>query len=239
MLPNDAGKRLSVDMEGRPLVADEGRIAGRRTVGGSEEAVSPQEFDAIATQAAGGPAETIAKNDKRLQSGVGSVYVDKYTGELKEIYLSRELTPEKHDLVYGHELGHVIDQIAGEIPVNGILEKELKPLYNTLNNPNRNGAEAANWGKTFRPDDSGYRDKDIPREYMTEAVRAYISNPNYIKTGAPKMAARSLSNQRNPALRDRMHPIACLVARPVAVRPIVIRSAPPPAQAAPPPHHRG
>lgn len=188
VMPNDAGKRLSVDMEGRPLVADEGRIAGRRTVGGSEEAVSPSEFNAIAEEATGRRTKDVTQSE--LRGDVGRTILRPITRQPEEIFLSKNLTPEKRDLVYGHELGHVIDQIAGEIPVNGILKEELKPLYNTLNNPNRNGAEAANWGKTFRPDDSGYRSKDIPREYMAEAVRSYISNPNYLKTVAPKTAAR-------------------------------------------------
>ena len=31
---------------------------------------------------------------------------------------------------------------------------------------------------------------DISREYVAEAIRAYMADPNYIKTVAPKTAAR-------------------------------------------------
>ncbi len=36
----------------------------------------------------------------------------------------------------------------------------------------------------------GYKGDDIKRELMTEAIRAYLTNPNYLKTVAPKTAAR-------------------------------------------------
>jgi hypothetical protein len=87
-------------------------------------------------------------------------------------------------MVYAHELGHAIDQLAGQIPSKG-LSSELKSVYNTLNNPNRthpNRAEAADWGKPFTPQALGY-------EYIVEAIRAYMADPNYLKTVAPKTAA--------------------------------------------------
>ncbi|MBT4701120.1 MAG: hypothetical protein HOB79_08575, partial [Rhodospirillaceae bacterium] len=55
---DDAG-RLTQDIEGRPI-QDGSRVVGRRMVGGKDEALSPKEFDAIATEATGGPAEKVA-----------------------------------------------------------------------------------------------------------------------------------------------------------------------------------
>lgn len=41
-------------------------------------------------------------------------------------------------MVLAHELGHVIDQTAGEISTEG-LSKELRSVYNDLNNPQSHG----------------------------------------------------------------------------------------------------
>ena len=41
------------------------------------------------------------------------------------------LSPTQFDRVSAHEIGHVVDQVAGEIPVIG-LNTELRQLYNTL-----------------------------------------------------------------------------------------------------------
>ncbi len=81
----------------------------------------------------------------------------------------------------------MIDQLAGQIPTAG-LSKELRQIYDTLNNPNRSrgGLEAASWGKRFVPDALGYNGDDIPREYTVEAIRAYMADPNYLKTVPPK-----------------------------------------------------
>jgi len=76
----------------------------------------------------------------------------------------------------------VIDQAAGEIPVKG-LNAELRQLYSTLNT----GQERAR--HLTGPQHLGYRGEDIPREWMAEAVRAYMADPNYLKTVAPKTAA--------------------------------------------------
>lgn len=106
-----------------------------------------------------------------------------------QVSLSKKLTAEKLPLVYGHEIGHVIDQLAGEIETKG-LTKELKSVYDTLNNANRSGAEAAKWGGRTTPSSQGYKGGDAAREFMVEAIRAYLENPNYLKTVAPKTAAK-------------------------------------------------
>jgi hypothetical protein len=76
---------------------------------------------------------------------------------------------------------------------------ELRRVYNTLNNPERatvpgtgrygpRTGEAAK-GRFYTPEDMGYSGKDVPREYIAEALRAYMADPNYLKTVAPKTAA--------------------------------------------------
>ena len=100
------------------------------------------------------------------------------------------MRPDKADMVYAHELGHVIDEIAGQIPTEG-LSGELKGVYNSLNNPNRTrgGLDAAPTARPMTPQRRGYDREEAPREYMVEAIRAYMTDPNFFKTVAPKTAA--------------------------------------------------
>jgi hypothetical protein len=93
--------------------------------------------------------------------------------------------------VLAHEVGHAVDELAGTIPTAG-LSDELRGVYNSLNNGHRNaaGTDARANAKPFLPQHNGYKGDDIPREYVAEAIRAYMADPNYIKTVAPKTAAR-------------------------------------------------
>lgn len=51
------------------------------------------------------------------------------------------------------------------------------------------------------PQSIGYKGDDVPREFMAEAIRAYMADLNYIKSVAPRTAKaiRRAVNQ-NPAL---------------------------------------
>lgn len=181
---DDAGN-LTHDIDGNPLEVG-GRIVGRRVAGGADEALPAAEFDAIAKEGTGRVTETLPLP----RNTVGRVAVHPVTGRPLGVALSNKLTPEDLPKVYGHEIGHVIDQLAGEIPTKG-LSDELKAVYNTLNNPNRtrDGAEAATFGKPWTPAAGGHKGDDVPREWVAEAIRAYMADPNYLKTVAPKTAA--------------------------------------------------
>jgi len=176
----DAAGRLTHDIEGRPLVA--GRIVGRRVVGGVDEALPPTEFDAIAAETTGQVAARAPQST--LGRDVGRVSVDRRSRAPTGIALSKALTPKDAQKVYAHELGHVIDQLAGEIPVKG-LNAELRQLYSTLNT----GQERTR--HLTGPQHLGYSGEDIPREWMAEAVRAYMADPNYLKTSHRKRPRRS------------------------------------------------
>ena len=54
-------------------------------------------------------------------------------------------------MVLGHEVGHVVDMLAGTIPQKG-LKNELVDIYNSLNNPIRNsdGTDAVAFDGTGR-----------------------------------------------------------------------------------------
>lgn len=98
-----------------------------------------------------------------------------------DVFLSRELKPEQGARVLAHEDAHVIDDLVGKISHAG-LSKELHRVYNDLNNPSRGG------GKPFTPQALGYKGEKAQRELMAEAVRAYMADPNYIKSVAPETA---------------------------------------------------
>lgn len=184
--PADAAGRLTADTEGRPLTAR--YVVGRKVVGGEDVSLSPAEYDALTEAGTGKPSTQVAS--RIIQGNAGRTLVDRVTGLPVEVHLNRNLRPDKVALVHAHENAHVIDQLAGQIPTKG-LSDELKGVYNTLNNPNRaeGGAEAASWGKPVTPQVLGYKAEEIPREYRVEAIRAYMADPNYLKTVAPRTAA--------------------------------------------------
>jgi hypothetical protein len=72
--------------------------------------------------------------------------------------------------------------VAGTIPTKR-LDKELRGLYNTLNT----GQERTR--HLMGPEHAGYPAEEVPGELIAEAIRAYLQNPNYLKTAAPKTAA--------------------------------------------------
>lgn len=117
------------------------------------------------------------------------------------------------DRTVAHELGHLFDELSGEIPTAG-LNKELATVYNDLNNPTLaqrrellgspdvDTSSARNL-RNYSPAASGYRGEEAQRELMAEALRAYMADPNYAKTVAPKTAARVREYvNSNPRLRD-------------------------------------
>lgn len=117
---------LTHDIEGRPLQVG-GRIVGRRVVGGADEALVPQEFDDLTKAALGRGPDILPPNE--MGGNMGSVYVNKYSRLPESLSLSNRLTADQRPKVYGHEIGHVVDQLAGEIPVKWI---ERRPAWEDL-----------------------------------------------------------------------------------------------------------
>jgi hypothetical protein len=198
--PVDAAGRLTADIEGRPLVAQ--RIIGRRILGGADEAVAPTELDAIAEKVLGHRPE-VAAASSLPRKAVGA-----YDPNTRRTYVYRGLSDDTKSLVAAHEVSHGIDDLAGEfvaarrpktIPIPKGAVNELKTVYNDLNNSYLASARRQNpdvapktvyWGTGVSPETAfGYSKKDAPFEYMAEAIRAYMADPNYLKTVAPKTAA--------------------------------------------------
>lgn len=121
---------------------------------------------------------------------LGRTYVDPISGRPFLIEMLDHMTLKEYFRTLGHEVGHVIDDLAGQINTNGLMA-ELRGLYNTLNNRWRapGGQYADPRARRSTPITEGYTPDDAPREYMAEAIRAYLFNPNYIKSVAPRVAA--------------------------------------------------
>ena len=105
------------------------------------------------------------------------------TGRDYFVTYDRNLPPAKVPLVQAHEIAHGIDELAGRIDTSG-LKGELQTVYHDLNNPNPSPT-----AKQWTPQAAGYKGADVDREYIAEAVRAYMTDPNYMKTVAPNTAA--------------------------------------------------
>jgi len=205
--PTNAEGLLTTTIDGDPINVG-GRVVGRVESGLDQAFPATQSsYDAIAKEGTGRPAALVARSD--LGRGThGATRVDPETKRPLGVALSRDLNPAQLQSVYAHEIGHVIDQLAGEITPSGI-SKELKALYNWANNPNRN-AQGEPYQKTksgnlklWTPEHAGYKKSDVEREYIAEAIRAYMSDPNAMKTDYPKTAAflrKKINN--DPNVRD-------------------------------------
>jgi hypothetical protein len=179
-IADEAGK-LQYDIDGRPLIG--AHISGRQVVRGGDEAISPAEYDAISEGSIGAIPKASAAG--ALPRGAAGAYreIRGADGPERSIAFLKSLNPSAAEKVVAHELGHALDEMSGRIPTAG-LNAELRQIYNTLNT----GRERTT-GLTG-PKHIGYGEEEVPRELMAEAIRAYMTDPNYIKTVAPKTAGR-------------------------------------------------
>jgi hypothetical protein len=112
--------------------------------------------------------------------------------------------------VLSHMLGHIIDHKAGQPCRNESdqmisaidqddISDELRYVYNDCNNPKLNEARRVNPGvdpndkpeyQGFGPEQRECFGADARAELMAEAIRAYMQDPNYLKTVAPNVATR-------------------------------------------------
>ena len=98
----------------------------------------------------------------------------------------------------GHEFSHLIDELSGKIPTKG-LESPLSQMFSELNTQ----GYVSKWQKGATPELYGYKDADVGREKMAEAIYAYLRDPNYIKSKFPEVAKRIREYvNTNPNLKD-------------------------------------
>ncbi len=183
--PVDKSGRLTHDMDGRELHAR--HIAGRQTAGGRDEGVMFNSVSAIGTRLTGKEPRSVPASE--LPPGtVGSHHRGEAGHPDKGIKYLRGLPLAEAVRVISHEVGHAIDRSVGDIPMKGLagedLSKELTGMYHVL----RTGEKFA--GQPKGPKDLGYSDDKVRPELMAEALRAYMFDPNFVKTVAPLTAAR-------------------------------------------------
>lgn len=174
----DEAGRLLHDIEGRPLTAP--IVAGRTHSGAGDLAVSPSDVRSIGEAITGRPVRE--GNEGLGGADWGGIARIDQSGRPVEIQVRSGLTDREYNDVLPHEVGHAIDLTAGRIPYD---EPEALANYSTLMG-RPPGAPTGLIG----PRDLGYTATETPYELSAEALRAYLSNPNYFKTVAPKTAAR-------------------------------------------------
>jgi hypothetical protein len=192
----DARGRLLNDIEGRPLGAK--FIVGRRFSGDPDVALSPEDI-----------IKAIKKLDIKIKdvdmrmlpkkvSGIYG-YADRRSGPDGDIFLSNILNSSDRDLVIAHEFGHAIDHFAGRLSDNlSRMEiAELRAVYGTLRSSPKEKTSKK------QPENYGYADHKINAELVAEGLRAYMANPNYFKTVAPRSAAKIREAvNKSPYLRE-------------------------------------
>ena len=179
------GSRLTFDIDGRPITAQ--YVAGRRVGGGVDEAIPRGDSLRIA-DLLGIRRGAVPRSGPDLKGDAGR-YIG---GPDRRIFVDQSLQGDQAARVFEHELGHGIDDLVfgvlgpggSRIPTKG-LSKELSRVYEDLN--------TAGWfkpGRGMTPKGQGYAASQTDSELMAEAVRAYMRDPNYLKTIAPNTAAR-------------------------------------------------
>lgn len=172
---SDGSGRLAQTIEGEQLNAP--FVAGRRRVGADDEGLGKTSVAQIAEALAG----TVRPASGRELGG----YAGRYRhGTNSEIAYDQSLPSGQQLRVIAHETGHAVDEIAGQVPTAGLAD-ELRVVYSDL----ATGQQGRTRNLT-EPKHMGYSTAEAPREMMAEAIRAYMIDPNYLKSVAPKTAAR-------------------------------------------------
>ena len=185
------GSELGVTIDGARRTAK--HTVGRRVVDGLDEAITPQELNELVKEMTGFyPTKVSAK---QLDKDV----IAYYDRDKKKIFVWDQLDAEATHRAVAHEFGHhlanAVKGLVGKMPRK--LEQELMPLYSSgYKGTRRKPYETPTANNKYRQD-------EVNEELLVEAVRAYLTNPNHLKTVAPQTAAylRSKLN-RNPKVRD-------------------------------------
>jgi len=203
--PTDTQGRLLYDTERRKLEAK--YVVGRRNIEGPDVALGPTEVLDVLSELGHAPEFLPESQMPRVgnnQPDFGTTRATSYPWPRSlfsgvqpgQVSIDESLDPRSRHLVASHELGHVLKLLARPF-LNDDAQKEMRALYNTMNNPNRTPDDRdALPGWDVTPELYGYSPKTgrnginkVEEEYYAEAFRAYMMNPNFVKTVAPNMAS--------------------------------------------------
>jgi hypothetical protein len=183
--PAMADGRLRVDMEGRPL--DAYFVAGRRFAGKGDRALSQNDIKTAL------PPLGIRLFEMPVLPAGSDKTVGLYTGHNTPkgprgaMFVKSTMSAEDRRLVLGHEFGHAIDHYARYLSRHLTQDEigELRKVYATLRSEPGTAPK-----RRPQPESFGYDTGRVNRELVAEGLRAYMTNPNYFKTAAPRAAAR-------------------------------------------------
>jgi hypothetical protein len=179
----DAQGRLLEDIEGRPLGAE--FIAGRQFAGEADKPMSPADIETALRRL---NVRFAALSPRAFPKSVIGYFIPSNSPREKvgSIYVDNTLSLSDQDLTTAHEFGHAIDHLAGNLTAKLTQTEisELRGVYSTVTS----GSEYPPF--RMQPETFRYRPSQVNAELLAEGLRAYMANPNYFKTVAPKTAAR-------------------------------------------------
>lgn len=193
-----AGRPLVADIEGRPLVAK--HVAGRRTVGGPDEGLSPEAVADVGR--ALGEVRFVPRSelpDRAIGQFLGKKWPDSFMRQpIREFSVAEDLPPMQKAITLAHEVGHGVS-FGTLFPFRLGGQNEARKVYHEL----RTGKPAPPTGSHLDPELYGYHPRYVNEELRAELLRAYMMDPNYLKRTAPD-AARSIRDAVNsrPGLKD-------------------------------------
>lgn len=170
----DRGSPLSVDIDGRPL--DARFVAGRRTVGGDDVPLTSAEVAKIADYAA-----SMVEFQPRHQ--LPRRAVGAFDPVNQSIRVADDLAPDQKAIALAHETGHAIDSWPHKADISKHT-KAAREIYSDL----ATGQPQIIPSKRTGPEHFGYPRAQIMPELMAEAIRAYLTDPNYVKSVSPALA---------------------------------------------------
>lgn len=180
-VPLDDTGRIARTIEGVPLTAQ--NVAGRRQADnmGSfpDRGLDDEGIKSIGTDARG--ARFLGVQKSELPRGAVGAYNPR-TGLVR---YDQAMPPDQQALTRAHEVGHILDEMAGTIPTTA-LNKELRAVWHA----GYVGKLSQSKHDLIGPELLKYaRKSDTPGELMAEAYRMYLHDPNFMKAVAPKVAA--------------------------------------------------
>ena len=198
-----ADDRLMFDIEGRNL--DANFIAGRRVYGKPDEPLSPEETKAtmkrLGVRLIDVPPDSQAGREMTANGMRGAYLGDPQESglPLQRVFVNTEPGALDRNFVIAHEFSHAIDHLTGMLISSSLTPEEIAELRAVYGEIKTRPIEDA---PRPQPEHFGYGGVDINRELAAESIRAYMNDPNYFKTVAPKTAAkiRDLVNE-NPYLK--------------------------------------
>lgn len=184
--------RLTHTMDGTPVQA--GTVVGRyEGLGAVDAPVANETLDALAAAVTGRDVARVAPNSAALNRGEadGTIRLVQRdptgarTGDW-QINIADDLTPESFWKTLKHELGHGIDL---QPAFSGFDMKGLNTQLGQIYHGMTTGTTGTRLLNTPKAD--GYIGASVQAdELRAEAVRAYLTDPNWLKTNYPAVAAR-------------------------------------------------